>query len=64
MKRLLLILALLSVVAAGVSLLAWRQYQAFLETPLDIPRGGVVFELTPGSSGASIVDKRGQLVDL
>ena len=45
MKRAGLILAVLLVVAAGFSLLAWRQYQAFLATPLSIPRGGIVFEL-------------------
>jgi UPF0755 protein len=57
MKRAGLILAALLVVAAGLSLLAWRHYQAFLATPLSIPRGGIVFELTPGSSGASIVSR-------
>ena len=55
MKRLLLILVLLSMVAAVSSLLAWRQYQAFLATPLDVPPGGIVFVLEPGSSGAAIV---------
>lgn len=57
MKRLVVSLALVSVVAAGFSVLAWRQYQAFLATPLAIPQEGIVFELSPGSSGAAIVSQ-------
>ena len=57
MKRAGLILAVLLVVAAGFSLLAWRQYQAFLATPLSIPQGGIVFELTPGSSGGASLER-------
>lgn len=47
--------ALLALLLALSGWLAWARYQEFLATPLDLPFGGHVFVLRPGSSGSDIV---------
>lgn len=56
-KRFLVFLGALLLLAAGFSLYAWSQYRQFLETPLDIPPDGIVFQLAQGSSGSAIVSQ-------
>lgn len=55
---LLVVLTVILGVAAGY---VWMQYRSFLDTPLDIPAGGQVFELDSGATGAAIVR---QLADM
>ena len=44
-------LLILSLVLGSILLyLGWRDYRAFIETPLAIPEQGLVFEILPGSS--------------
>ena len=44
-------LLILSLVLGSILLyLGWRDYRAFVETPLAIPEQGLVFEILPGSS--------------
>jgi len=47
--------ALLAAALAGA--MAWQRYQEFLAAPLDVPAGGYVFELAPGTSGKLIVEQ-------
>ena len=35
--------------------LGWQRYQQFLQTPLDIPPGGHVYQLEPGAGGTAVV---------
>jgi UPF0755 protein len=49
------ITGLLFVLAGLVMWLLWTRYQQFLDSPLDIPFGGQVFVLEPGSGGSDIV---------
>ena len=55
MKKLLLILSLLFLVAAGLAWTGWERYQRFVQTPLAIPTEGHVYLLNPGTSGTEIV---------
>lgn len=51
-----LITALAIVVLAGATVgYGWSRYQHFLQTPLEIPAAGELFEVQPGSGGADIV---------
>jgi UPF0755 protein len=47
----------LVLLAGAVAWLLWARYQLFLAQPLDIPDGGHVFVLAPGSSGSDIVEE-------
>jgi UPF0755 protein len=61
MKRVLLpvtVLLLLAGVAGGA---LWWQFQRFLETPLELPADGHSFNLAPGSHGADIVTELASL---
>jgi UPF0755 protein len=49
------ITGLLFVLAGLVMWLLWTRYQQFLDSPLDIPFGGQVFVLEPGSGGSDII---------
>jgi len=53
--RYLLLAGLALVLAGAVAWTLWARYQQFLETPLDIPAGGHVFVLAPGSTGTDLV---------
>lgn len=56
--RKLLILSALSLLVGGLVLwTAWHRYQAFLQTPLNLPPEGYVFQLEPGTSGQRIVEQ-------
>ncbi|MEJ8568354.1 endolytic transglycosylase MltG [Elongatibacter sediminis] len=50
-------LALAAGVAALAGWLAWRDYQAFLSTPLRLPAEGRVLVVEPGMSGISMVTR-------
>jgi UPF0755 protein len=58
---------ILLLVAAALFLLGlsawygWERYGKFLQTPLDIPAGGLVFQLEPGTAGVDIVNQLGLL---
>jgi len=49
------LLALLALLVGFTAWYLWARYQDFLGTPLDLPPGGHVFVLSPGSSGSDIV---------
>jgi len=49
------LLALLALLAGFTAWYLWARYQDFLDTPLNLPLGGHVFVLSPGSSGSDIV---------
>lgn len=51
------ITGLLFVLAGLVAWLLWTRYQQFLDSPLDIPFGGQVFVLEPGSGGSDIISE-------
>ena len=54
-KRLLLkILVLCTIAGAAAAFWAWHDYSRFLQTPLNIPPEGVVFEIPRGASIASV----------
>ena len=55
MRRYLAIAGLLALLSGVVAWQAWTRYQQFVATPLDLPPGGHVFVLQPGSSGSDIV---------
>ena len=55
MKKAFAVLSVLSLLVALAAWLAWRDYQEFLLTPLDIPEGGFLYELTPGTNGKVMV---------
>jgi UPF0755 protein len=46
--------------SALLGLGAWLQYTRFLNTPLDIPSGGIVFEVRPGDGLRSVARKLSQ----
>ncbi|MEE4217516.1 MAG: endolytic transglycosylase MltG [Xanthomonadales bacterium] len=48
---------LLLLAGAALSWQAWRQYEAFLADPLELPPDGYVFMLEPGSNGKSIISE-------
>lgn len=52
-----LFLAFAALLACALGWQTWTRYLRFVETPLDIPAGGVVFELEPGTSGGEIVNQ-------
>lgn len=66
-KRTLLLLLLLVLVAGlAVSAYLWRQYQEFLQQPLQLPEEGMVLEVQPGSSLAQLaadLESQGVLSD-
>lgn len=55
MKKAAVFFVVILAVLAGLYYYAWRQYETFLETPLDIPPQGELFTLEPGSNGKAIV---------
>ena len=55
MKKFLAVLIVLAVVTAVAAGWAWRQYQAFLGTPLAIPGVGTILTVPAGASGGQIV---------
>lgn len=57
MKRILLILISFLLLLAAVAGLGWNRYQVFLQKPLSIPAGGIVFQLNPGTTGSGIVEQ-------
>ena len=57
MKKLTVVLAILLLIGAAAAWAGWRQYQGFLETPLEIPQDGYLFDLAPGSNGKAIVSR-------
>ncbi len=57
MKKTLWLLALVSLLLAASAWLGWKQYEDFLQTPLDIPGEELVFLLEPGTSGLEIVEQ-------
>jgi UPF0755 protein len=60
-KGLIWAIAVLLVLAAGIAAVGWRSYQTFLQTPLELPADGLVFELSPGTSGNELVRQLGTL---
>lgn len=48
LSRILVLLALLALLVAGLLYGVWIDYQRFLDTPLDIPAEGLVLEVKPG----------------
>jgi len=61
MKKILLVLALVSGLIAVVAWQGWERYQVFLQTPLTIPGDEQIFVLEPGTSGMEIVGQLGEL---
>ena len=55
LQRNLLVASLALLLAGAAVALLWSRYQQFLDTPLEIPAGGHVFVLAPGSTGFDIV---------
>jgi len=53
--RYLLLAGFALVLAGAVAWTLWSRYEQFLATPLDIPAGGHVFVLAPGSTGSDLV---------
>jgi UPF0755 protein len=60
-RGLLLFAALALLMAATAAAVAWHRYQTFLATPLDVPAGGMVFQLEPGETGNGIVSRISRL---
>jgi UPF0755 protein len=56
-RRYLWLAALAVLFATLVAWWLWARYVEFLDTPLDVPEGGHVFVLAPGSSGSDIVQQ-------
>jgi UPF0755 protein len=56
-RRARVLVSSLLLLAGLAAWLAWARFQAFLETPLDLPPDGHVFMLAPGSSGSNIVQQ-------
>lgn len=66
MKKLAGIAAALAVVITVGSALAWLHVQSVLDTPLDVPDGGVTFEIAPGTPFSSVsrsLEQRGLIAD-
>ncbi|MGD8346867.1 MAG: endolytic transglycosylase MltG [Lysobacterales bacterium] len=61
MKKLLLMILGLLLIAAVAAGLAWRSYDRFVSSPLDVPAQGTVFLVEPGSHGMAIVDSLAEL---
>jgi UPF0755 protein len=61
MKKLLLFLSLGLFLTGAIAGYGWKRYSEFLGTPLDIPAGGQVFQLNPGTTGTDLVRQLGQL---
>jgi UPF0755 protein len=55
MKKALSLTLLLLLLGAAGAWLGWSRYQQFLQTPLQIPADGTVFQLPPGASGKDLV---------
>ena len=55
MKKVAVLFVATLVTLAGLYYYAWRQYESFLDTPLDLPPQGHLFTLNPGSNGKAIV---------
>ncbi len=54
-KRLLLKVFILCIVAgAAIAYWAWHEYSQFLETPMDIPAEGVIFQIPRGASVTAV----------
>lgn len=61
MKKVGLFLVVCTMLLGMAAWYGWLRYASFLDTPLDIPAYGKVFELDSGATGASIVQ---QLADM
>ena len=57
MRRLMLALAPLLLVAVALLLAVTHQVNKFMDTPLSVPDGGIEFEIPAGSSFASVSGK-------
>lgn len=57
MKKILLLLALSLLIPGMLASYGWERYRDFLATPLDIPSGGLVFDLGAGATGSGIVQQ-------
>lgn len=57
MKKFLLITAVLLALGAMSAWLVWERYERFLQTPLELPAEGQVFQLEPGVTGSGIVQE-------
>jgi UPF0755 protein len=55
MKKVGLLLALISLVLGVLAWYGWERYKNFLEAPLNIPASGQVFDLGSGATGSGIV---------
>ena len=55
LHRYLLVASLALLLTGAGAALLWSRYQQFLHTPLEIPAGGHVFVVAPGSTGFDIV---------
>jgi len=61
MKKVLLLLALISLLLTLSAWQVWKRYEAFLQVPLAIVPGGQVFQVEPGTTGTSIIRQLGSL---
>jgi UPF0755 protein len=61
LKRILLLLAAVLLLLGVSARYGWERYDAFLQTPLNIPASGQVFQLERGASGVDIVQQLGLL---
>jgi len=55
MRKFILVTAILALLAGLAGWQLWERYQRFLETPLNLPAEGYVFQLDPGASGTEII---------
>ena len=54
MKRYLYLLVLVLLLGAGTAAWVWQQYQAFLQTPIELPEEGKIFQIKRGVSLSSV----------
>jgi len=57
LKKILLLLAVVLVLTGMTARYGWERYSTFLQTPLDTPLDGQVFQLEPGTAGIEIVNQ-------
>ncbi len=55
MKRILVIVGVLTLIAGSAVLFAVQQYQRFLATPLSLPVETYVLQIEPGTSGSTVI---------
>lgn len=61
MKKLLVILLIGFLAGGALAAYGWQRYSTFLNTPLEIPAEGQVFQLEPGTTGFDLVRHLGRL---